>query len=62
MSENEVGRLPSEKFLSPDRLILELALKVINSVIVKYIEDKMHFCCCHMSHEVSQVLTIRLTA
>jgi hypothetical protein len=39
--------LASEKFLSPDRLILELAVKVINSVIVKYIEDKMQFCCSH---------------
>ena len=32
--ENRVGRLASEKYLSLDRLILELALKVIISVIL----------------------------
>jgi hypothetical protein len=46
--------LASEKVLSPDRLILELAVKVIISVIIKY--------CSHVSHEVSQVLVIRLAA
>ena len=57
------GRLASEKFLSPDGLILELAVKVIISVIVKFIEEKMQFRCSHiMSHEVSQVLAIRLAA
>jgi hypothetical protein len=60
MIENEVDRLASEKSLFLDRLILEWAVKVINSVIVKYIEDKMQFCCSHMSHEVIQVLAIRL--
>jgi hypothetical protein len=30
-------------------------MKVIISVIVKYIEDKMQFHCSHMSHEVIQV-------
>ena len=59
---NEVGRLASEKCVSPDRLVLELAVKVIISVIVKYLEDKMHFCCSHMPYEVSQVLAIRLAA
>ena len=36
-------------------LLLELPVKVIISVIVKYVEDKMQFCCSHMSHEVSHV-------
>jgi hypothetical protein len=62
MIENEVGRLASEKCLSLDRLILELVMKVIISVIVKYVEDKMQFCCSHMSHELSQALTISLAA
>jgi hypothetical protein len=62
MIENEVGRFASEKHLSPDRLILELADKVIIPVIVKSIEDKMQVGCSHMSHEVSQVLAIRLAA
>jgi hypothetical protein len=39
-----------------------LTIKVIISVIVKYIEDKMQYCCCHMSHEVSQILAISLAA
>jgi hypothetical protein len=43
MIENEAGRLASKKSLSPDRLILELAVKVIISVIVKFIEDKCSF-------------------
>jgi hypothetical protein len=43
-------------------LIIELTVKVIISVIVKYVEGKMQFCCSHMSHEVSQVLAIRLAA
>jgi hypothetical protein len=54
--------LASEKFLALDGLILELATKVIISVVVKYTEDKMQFCCSHMSHEVSQVLAITLAA
>ena len=62
MIEYKVGRLALVKFLSLDRLILELAMKVIISVIVKYIEDKMPLCCFHMSHELSQVLAIRLAA
>ena len=41
MIENKVGRLASETFLSLDRLVLELAVKVIILVIVKYLEDKM---------------------
>jgi hypothetical protein len=60
--ENEASRLASEKYLSSDMLILELAVKDIISVIVKYVEEKMQFCCSHMSHEVSQVLAIRLAA
>jgi hypothetical protein len=43
-------------------LILELTVKVIISVIVKYVEGEMKFRCSHMSHEVSQVLAIRLAA
>jgi hypothetical protein len=43
-----------------NHLILELTVKVIISVIVKYLEGKMQFCSFHMSHEVSQVLAIRL--
>jgi hypothetical protein len=43
-------------------LILELAVKVIMSVIVKYVEGKMQFRCSHMSHEVNQVLARRLAA
>ncbi len=43
-------------------LILELTVKVIISVIVKYVEKKMQFCCSHKSHEFSQVLAIRLAA
>jgi hypothetical protein len=43
-------------------LILELTVKVIISVIVKYVEGKIQFRCSHMSHEVSQVLAIRLAA
>jgi hypothetical protein len=43
-------------------LILELTVKVIISVIVKHVEEKMQFDCSHMSHEVSQVLAIRLAA
>ena len=74
MIEDEVGRLASEKSLSLDRLILEVAMKVfisvivkyiedkMISVIVKYIEDKMQFCCSHMPHEVNHVLAIRLAA
>jgi hypothetical protein len=43
-------------------LILELNVKVIILVIVKYVERKMQVHCSHMSHEVSQVLAIRLLA
>jgi hypothetical protein len=35
---------------------------VIISVIVKYIEDTMQFCCSHISYEVSRILVIRLAA
>jgi hypothetical protein len=59
MIENEVVNW-CQKLSSPDRLILELAAKVIISVIVKYVEDKKQFLCSHMSHEVSQVWAIRL--
>jgi hypothetical protein len=37
-------------------------VKVIILVIVKYVEGTIHFRCSHMSHEVSQVLAIRLLA
>jgi hypothetical protein len=43
-------------------LILELTVKVIISVIVKYLEGKIQFRCAHISHEVSQVLAMRLAA
>jgi hypothetical protein len=59
MIENEVSRLATKGFL-PDRLILELALKVIISVIVKFTQDKMWFCCSDMFHEVNQLLAVRL--
>ncbi len=45
MIENEIGRLASKTLTALDRLILELAVKVIISVIVKFTENKLQLPC-----------------